>query len=220
VDYICGLGSTVFFFLPSRSSPSRFIILHTLKMVSTLAALALTFGLAHSAVLPGPPKGGPAPPKGGPPPPPPPPKGATPPPPPGPPGPPPPPPGPYHSLSGSSVVVVTSTAGSTIESSGTAIPTSASETLITSSSTSSACPTGLFTTTTATETETGTIYAYTTVTASPSTSVVSSDSYITTISSSLGDVSTETSFLYTATTTDTYYEDIVSVGTCTSTSTV
>jgi hypothetical protein len=206
-----------FFSLSSRSSSSPFTTLHNLKMVSTLAALALTFGLAHSAVLPGPPKGGPAPPKGGPPPPP---KGATPPPPPGPKGPPPPPPGPYHSLSGSSVVVVTSTASSTIESSGTAIPTSASETLTTESSVASACPTGLFTTTTATETETGTIYAYTTVTASPSTSVVSSDSYITTISSSLGDVSTETSFLYTATTTDTYYEDIVSVGTCTSTSTV
>jgi hypothetical protein len=207
------------FLLSSRSS-SHFTTLQTLKMVSTLAALALTFGLAHSAVLPGPPKGGPSAPKGGPPSPP---KGATPPPPPpGPPGPPPPPPGPYHSLSGSSVVVVTSTASSVIESSDTAIPTgvsSANETLTTASSTSSACPTDLFTTTTETESGTGTIYAYTTVTASPSTRVVSSDSYITTISSSLGDVSTETSFLYTATVTDTYYEDIVSVGTCTSTST-
>lgn len=86
-----------------------------------------------------------------------------------------------------------------------------------SATATSTCP-DYVTTSTTTESGTGTIYEWVTVTAAPYTHVITLHSYVTTISSSLGPVDTETALSYTGTTTATYY-DYVTVGACTSTAT-
>jgi hypothetical protein len=178
-------------------------------MVSTLAILILSFGLASASALPLLPG------KAAPPPPP----GAHSPPPPQ--GPPLPPPAPYHSISSGSVIEVTSSATSAVEPSATGNTTevaSASSVPTTESSVSATC--GDFTsTTTQTYDYANTVYEQVTTflpTSTTSTTVYTASS---TIFEDLG-VLTETSVVHNiGTTTQTYY-DYVTTGVCTSTETM
>ena len=90
-----------------------------------------------------------------------------------------------------------------------------------STSAASTCNTDYPTiTTTATESGTGTIYEWITATAEPSTTTVTSLSYVDTVSSSAGPISTFEVISYTGASTINDYVDYVTVGSCSATATV
>lgn len=205
--------------------------LNTFKMVSAIAALALTFGLASASALPphtG--KDAPPPPPGSQSPPPPPagpkgaapppqgPKGAAPPPPPGP------PPAPYHTISSGSVIEVTPSATSTVEASATGNATdvtSAPGALTTESSAPATCA-DITVTSTLTYDYPNTKYEFVTVFAPSSTRGTATmyTSLANTTASYNAGVWTEKNYVYNiGTTTETYFEE-VTTGVCTSTETM
>lgn len=164
-------------------------------MVSTLATLVLSFGLASASVLPPHPgKAAPPTPPG--------PKGAA------------PPPARYHSISSGSMIEVTPSATSVVEPSATG---NATEVASTPSAPAATC--GDFTSTTTENFDFGsTTYEFVTVPAT-STSTTTEYTASSTVSEDLG-TSTSTSLIYNiGTTTQTYY-DYVTTGVCTSTETM
>lgn len=208
----------------------RLSTLNTFKMVSTIAALALTFGLASASALPPHPgKAAPPPPPGSQSPPPPPglkgdappppgPKGAAPPPPPGP------PPAPYHSISSGSVIEVTPTASSTVEASATGNATdvtSASSAVTIEPSAAATCA-DVTSTSTVTNDYPSTVYEFVTTYLPTSTrgTVTIYTSLANTTASYNAGVWTESNIVHNiGTTTQTYYE-WVTTGVCTSTETM
>ena len=212
------------------SSP-RPSTLNTFKMVSTIAALALTFGLASASALPPHPgKDAPPPPPGpqSPPPPPPGPNGTAPPPPgpkgAAPPSPPGPPPAPYHSISSGSVIEVTPSVTSSVEASATGNATdvtSASGTLATESSVPATCA-DVTSTSTVTNDYPNTVYEQVTTylpTYTRGTVTIYTSLANTTASYNAG-VWTESNIVHNiGTTTQTYFEE-VTTGLCTSTETM
>lgn len=164
-------------------------------MVSTLATLVLSFGMASASVLPPHPgKAAPPTPPG--------PKGAA------------PPPARYHSISSGSMTEVTPSATSVVEPSATG---NATEVASTPSAPAATC--GDFTSTTTENFDFGsTTYEFVTVPAT-STSTTTEYTASSTVSEDLG-TSTSTSLIYNiGTSTQTYY-DYVTTGVCTSTVTM